>query len=31
MTRPLFPYPAAAAFKGSGDANSAESFEAKVP
>jgi len=31
MTRPLFPYPAAASFKGSGDANSAESFEAKVP
>jgi hypothetical protein len=31
MTRPLFPYPATASFKGSGDANSAESFEAKLP
>jgi feruloyl esterase len=29
MTRPLFPYPATASFKGSGDANSAENFEAK--
>ena len=29
MTRPLFPYPAHAIFKGSGDSSSAESFEAK--
>ena len=28
MTRPLYPYPEHAAFKGSGDPNSAESFEA---
>jgi hypothetical protein len=28
MTRPLYPYPAHAAYKGSGDANSAESFTA---
>ena len=27
MTRPLFPYPEHAVFKGTGDANSAESFE----
>jgi feruloyl esterase len=29
MTRPLFPYPERATFKGSGDANSADSFEVK--
>jgi feruloyl esterase len=29
MTRPLFPYPNHAVFKGSGDSNSAESFERK--
>jgi feruloyl esterase len=29
MTRPLFPYPDHAAFKGHGDASSADSFEAK--
>jgi feruloyl esterase len=29
MTRPLFPYPESAFFKGSGDANSAENFEAR--
>jgi hypothetical protein len=29
MTRPLFPYPGHAVFKGSGDPNSAESFELK--
>ena len=29
MTRPLYPYPESAAYKGSGDANSAESFELK--
>ena len=29
MTRPLFPYPAYAMFKGSGDTNSADSFEVK--
>jgi len=29
MARPLFSFPATAAYKGSGDANSAESFEAK--
>ena len=29
MTRPLYPYPASAVFKGSGDANSADSFELK--
>jgi len=29
MTRPLFPYPEHATFKGSGDTNSADSFELK--
>lgn len=29
MTRPLFPYPEHAVFKGTGDANTADSFEAK--
>jgi pimeloyl-ACP methyl ester carboxylesterase len=29
MTRPLYPYPQTAVYKGSGDANSADSFEAK--
>jgi feruloyl esterase len=29
LTRPLFPYPQHASFKGSGDPNSADSFEAK--
>lgn len=29
MTRPLYPYPERAMYKGSGDTNSAESFEAK--
>ena len=29
MTRPLYPYPECATFKGSGDANSADSFEVK--
>jgi pimeloyl-ACP methyl ester carboxylesterase len=29
MTRPLFPYPDHAAYKGSGDSNSADSFERK--
>ena len=29
MTRPLYPYPRTAVYKGSGDANSADSFEAK--
>ncbi|HWX22186.1 MAG TPA: tannase/feruloyl esterase family alpha/beta hydrolase [Candidatus Binatia bacterium] len=29
MTRPLYPYPEYAAFKGSGDTNSADSFELK--
>jgi feruloyl esterase len=31
MTRPLFSYPVTAAYKGSGDPNSAESFVAKQP
>ena len=31
MTRPLYPYPESAVFKGSGDANSADSFEPKRP
>jgi hypothetical protein len=30
MTRPLYAYPKVAAYKGSGDPNSAESFEAKA-
>jgi feruloyl esterase len=30
MTRPLYPYPEHAAYKGSGDANSADSFEPKT-
>jgi feruloyl esterase len=29
MSRPLFPYPECAFFKGTGDANSADSFEAR--
>ena len=29
ITRPLYPYPDHAVFKGSGDANSADSFERK--
>ena len=29
LTRPIFPYPEYAVFKGSGDPNSADSFEAK--
>jgi hypothetical protein len=31
FTRPLFPYPQYAVYKGSGDTNSADSFEAKLP
>ena len=31
MTRPLYPYPATAAYKGSGDGNSPDSFDAKIP
>ena len=31
LTRPLYPYPQCAAYKGSGDPASAESFEAKAP
>lgn len=31
MTRPLFPYPQRAMYKGTGDPNSAESFESKPP
>ena len=31
FTRPLYPYPQAAFYKGSGDTNSAESFVAKIP
>jgi hypothetical protein len=31
MTRPLYPYPRSASYRGSGDPNSAESFEAKGP
>jgi len=29
MTRPLYPYPQVAIYKGSGDPNSAESFSAR--
>jgi Tannase and feruloyl esterase len=31
MTRPLFPYPRRAIYKGTGDPNRAENFEAKLP
>ncbi|HEV2210236.1 MAG TPA: tannase/feruloyl esterase family alpha/beta hydrolase [Verrucomicrobiae bacterium] len=31
MTRPLFPYPERAFYKGSGDPNSADSFEMRPP
>ena len=30
MTRPLYPYPQVAVYKGSGDPSAADSFEAKT-